>query len=61
MSYRDAQTSAQKGRPAAAITPLLVQKVADRVYALWIKEMTVERERARRRARRAPSLHPGER
>ena len=34
---------------AQAITPELVQQVADRVYALLLEERRLERERKRRR------------
>jgi hypothetical protein len=30
-----------------AITPELVRLVADKVYALWLKELQIERERRR--------------
>jgi hypothetical protein len=29
------------------ITPELVRQVADKVYALWLKELQIERERRR--------------
>jgi hypothetical protein len=34
---------AEKGK----LTPELVRRVADKVYALWQRDMTVERERKR--------------
>lgn len=41
--------SQPSGEQAQAITPELVQQVADRVYALLLEERRLERERKRRR------------
>lgn len=32
-------------RPTGAPTPELVQRLADKVYALWLRELQLERER----------------
>lgn len=37
-----------KGTPGQAITPELVDEIADRVYAMLVREMNIERERLRR-------------
>ena len=36
-----------KQQKLAEITPALVQQVADRVYALWLQDFRIERERQR--------------
>ncbi len=41
-------TNQTPGEQAQAITPELVQQVADRVYALLLEERRLERERKRR-------------
>ena len=42
-------TDQTPGEQPQAITPELVQQVADRVYALLLEERRLERERKRRR------------
>jgi hypothetical protein len=50
---------AGKNGNGAEITPELVSQIADRVMALLLQEMTLERERRRQPARRAPVRRGG--
>lgn len=44
--------AADKGeKPAGKLTPELVQKVADKVYALWQRDLRYEQERTYRHDR----------
>ncbi len=45
-------TPANPGQAAAEITPALVQEIADKVYALWLADLKIERERLRLTGRR---------
>jgi hypothetical protein len=40
-----AGSSSGSGAQNDDVTPELVQKVVDRVYALWLKDLQIERER----------------
>ncbi|MCE7983084.1 MAG: hypothetical protein DYG89_18015 [Caldilinea sp. CFX5] len=43
---------AHAGQTTAEITPALVQAIADKVYALWLADLKIERERLRLTGRR---------
>ncbi len=43
-----AQTSTQTVKSKTAVTPELVRQVADKVYALWQRDVQIEQERQRR-------------
>jgi hypothetical protein len=40
-------SSANPSAKRQALTPEMVQKVADKVYALWLRDSQIERERRR--------------
>lgn len=43
-----ATPTAQAGGQDGALTPALVREVADKVYALWLADLQLERERYHR-------------
>ncbi len=45
-------TPVNAGQETTEITPALVQEIADKVYALWLADLKVERERLRLTGRR---------
>lgn len=40
-------TPVNAGQKIAEITPALVQEITDKVYALWLADLKIERERLR--------------
>jgi hypothetical protein len=47
MAAANNNTSGDSRAKQQALTPEMVQKVADKVYALWLRDSQIERERRR--------------
>ncbi len=45
--------------PVTALTPELVREVTEKVYALWLLELKIERERWRNRPRAGMQINGG--
>ena len=45
MAAEQAATVEQVDQPEQAVTPALVRAVAEKVYALWLNDLRLERER----------------